>query len=62
MTNADYYVNVYRDGVLGVPHPTRALCNYRDDEYCPIPVIGVWHVRLKSNAPAGGIKAAIAER
>lgn len=47
MTNADYYVNVYADGVLGYAWTTRWACNYEIGEYSPIPVIGVWHVRLK---------------
>lgn len=43
MTNADYYVNVYRDGSTGACY--RSL---NQASGCAVaPIIGVWHVRLK---------------
>lgn len=51
MTNADYYVAQYANGGLGGCKHFRGTV----DAYCevakigPNPIIGVWHVRLKSN-------------
>lgn len=54
MTNADYYVNVYADGVLGWRGwKNRKDCDYEPLEPCPIARIGVWHVRLKKDGGSG---------
>lgn len=56
MTNADYYVNVYRDGALSAVMRTRtgadrmALVDTSDAPWVARrrdKRIGVWHVRLK---------------
>ena len=48
MTNADYYVNVYRSGWLGKPYSTRYFADYNAMYGSPRgPRIGVWRIRLK---------------
>jgi len=58
MTNADYYVNVYRSGWLGGENRSRADAD-KNVLFDPVSKamegnrIGVWHVRLKDNCRDG---------